>query len=82
MNKMSQNKLPLPPFDQESTLKKVRLAEDGWNSRDPLRVAQAYAVASRWRNRSEFINGRDPLTKSLTVNSLSSEALLVKSILT
>jgi nuclear transport factor 2 (NTF2) superfamily protein len=49
---------PLPPFTQESAAQKVRLAEDGWNSRDPEKVAQAYTLDSRWRNRSEFVNGR------------------------
>jgi uncharacterized protein len=49
---------PLPPFTVESAAQKVRLAEDAWNSRDPERVALAYAQDSRWRNRSDFINGR------------------------
>jgi len=49
---------PLPPFTLESASRKVRLAEDAWNSRDPARVAQAYTVDSRWRNRSEFLQGR------------------------
>jgi nuclear transport factor 2 (NTF2) superfamily protein len=49
---------PLPPFTQESATRKVRLAEDAWNSRDPEKVALAYTPDSRWRNRSEFINGR------------------------
>ena len=49
---------PLPPFTLESAVRKVRLAEDAWNSRDPERVALAYTEDSEWRNRSEFINGR------------------------
>ena len=49
---------PLPPFSRETAAQKVRLAEDGWNGRDPNQVARAYSVDSRWRNRSEFINGR------------------------
>jgi uncharacterized protein len=49
---------PLPPFDRESARLKVRLAEDGWNTRDPERVALAYSLDSRWRNRAEFANGR------------------------
>ena len=49
---------PLPPFTLESATQKVRMAEDGWNSRDPARVALAYSVDSRWRNRSEFLQGR------------------------
>ena len=57
---------PLPPFTRESAIQKVRLAEDGWNSRDPAKVALAYAVDSRWRNRAEFINGRDQIIAFLT----------------
>ena len=52
---------PLPPFDLETATQKVRMAEDGWNTRDPKRVAPAYSVDSRWRNRSEFIRGRDAI---------------------
>lgn len=52
---------PLPPFTRESAIQKVRLAEDAWNGRDPQKVALAYSVDSRWRNRSEFINGRDQI---------------------
>jgi uncharacterized protein len=49
---------PLPPFTQETAAQKVRMAEDAWNTRDPARVALAYAPDSRWRNRSEFLEGR------------------------
>ena len=49
---------PLPPFTRNSAIQKVRLAEDGWNTRDPEKVALAYSIDSRWRNRSEFVNGR------------------------
>ena len=49
---------PLPPFTRETAIHKVRLAEDAWNSRDPEKVSLAYTVDSRWRNRSEFVNGR------------------------
>lgn len=49
---------PLPPFTRESAIQKVRLAEDGWNSRDAGRVALAYSLDSRWRNRCEFLTGR------------------------
>jgi nuclear transport factor 2 (NTF2) superfamily protein len=52
---------PYPPFDLASATQKVRLAEDGWNTRDPDRVAQAYTVDSRWRNRSEFPQGREQI---------------------
>lgn len=56
---------PLPPFDAESAAKKARLAEDAWNSRDPARVALAYTVDSRWRNRDTFIVGRDAIVPLL-----------------
>ena len=49
---------PLPPFTLETAVLKTRLAEDAWNTRDPERVALAYTPDSRWRNRTEFINGR------------------------
>ncbi|MGA8152181.1 MAG: nuclear transport factor 2 family protein [Terriglobales bacterium] len=52
---------PLPPFTRETAVLKVRLAEDGWNSRDPEKVALAYSRESRWRNRSEFISGRQQI---------------------
>jgi nuclear transport factor 2 (NTF2) superfamily protein len=57
---------PLPPFTRETAIQKVRLAEDGWNSRDPAKVALAYSVDSRWRNRAEFANGRDEIIAFLT----------------
>ena len=49
---------PLPPFTRDTAILKVRLAEDAWNSRDAKRVALAYSVDSRWRNRTEFLQGR------------------------
>ena len=57
---------PLPPFDAESAAQKARLAEDAWNSRDPARVALAYTVDSRWRNRAEFLVGRESIEAFLT----------------
>jgi uncharacterized protein len=56
----------LPPFTRETAIQKVRLAEDGWNSRDPEKVALAYSLDSRWRNRSEFVNGRQDIIAFLT----------------
>jgi nuclear transport factor 2 (NTF2) superfamily protein len=50
---------PLPPFSYADAVQKVRMAEDAWNTRDPEKVALAYTVDTRWRNRSEFLNGRD-----------------------
>lgn len=57
---------PLPPFDAASAALKVRLAEDGWNSRDPARVALAYSADSAWRNRSTFLIGRPAIIDFLT----------------
>ncbi len=57
---------PLPPFDRASAIQKVRLAEDGWNSRDPAKVALAYSIDSVWRNRAEFLTGRDAIVQFLT----------------
>jgi Protein of unknown function (DUF1348) len=57
---------PLPPFTHETAIQKVRLAEDGWNSRTPEKVALAYTIDSRWRNRSEFVNGRQEIIAFLT----------------
>ena len=55
------NRPPVPPFTMETATHKVRLAEDGWNSRDPARVALAYTADSHWRNRTEFIEGRSAI---------------------
>jgi uncharacterized protein len=57
---------PLPPFDHDAAIKKVRLAEDGWNSRDPQKVSLAYSIDSSWRNRSEFVVGREAIVQFLT----------------
>ena len=57
---------PLPPFDRDGAERKVRMAEDAWNSKDPERVSLAYTEDSRWRNRSEFISGRDEIVEFLT----------------
>ncbi|MBT2229409.1 nuclear transport factor 2 family protein [Nonomuraea sp. NEAU-A123] len=56
---------PLPPFTRESAIEKVRLAEDGWNTRDPEKVALAYSKDSRWRNRAEFATGHDEIVAFL-----------------
>src|SRR5262249_49476004 len=57
---------PLPPFTADAAAQKVRLAEDLWNTRDPARVALAYSVDSRWRNRAEFLEGRQAIEAFLT----------------
>ncbi|MDW5265239.1 MULTISPECIES: nuclear transport factor 2 family protein [Acidobacteriaceae] len=62
---MAANVALVPPFTHEIAIQKVRLAEDGWNSRDPQRVSLAYSVDSRWRNRSEFVTGREQIVEFL-----------------
>ncbi|MEU6824178.1 nuclear transport factor 2 family protein [Streptomyces atriruber] len=57
---------PVPPFTRETAIEKVRLAEDGWNSRDPRKVALAYSEDSRWRNRAEFVTGREAIVGFLS----------------
>lgn len=54
-----EQKLPLPPFTMETAIQKVQLAEDAWNSQDPERVSKAYTLNTEWRNRTDFINGRE-----------------------
>jgi hypothetical protein len=56
---------PLPPFDRAAAIRKVRLAEDAWNGRDPERVALAYSPDSAWRNRAEFFTGREAIVAFL-----------------
>jgi nuclear transport factor 2 (NTF2) superfamily protein len=57
---------PLPPFTHATAVQKVRMAEDAWNTRDPVRVAAAYTIDSQWRNRAEFPRGRDEIVAFLT----------------
>jgi nuclear transport factor 2 (NTF2) superfamily protein len=57
---------PIPPFTEQSAIEKVRLAEDGWNSRDPAKVALAYTPDTRWRNRVEFVTSREEAQAFLT----------------
>lgn len=59
-------KYPIPPFTLESAKEKIQLAEDTWNSQDPLRIAQAYTIDCEWRNRHLFINGREEIIAFLT----------------
>jgi nuclear transport factor 2 (NTF2) superfamily protein len=62
---MSQIRPPLPPFTLETAAQKVRMAEDAWNTRDPVRVSLAYTEDSVWRNRSEFFTGREAIVEFL-----------------
>ncbi|RFC78060.1 nuclear transport factor 2 family protein [Streptomyces sp. AcE210] len=57
---------PVPPFTRETAIQKIRMAEDGWNSRDPHKVSLAYSEDSRWRNRSEFVTGREEIVEFLS----------------
>jgi hypothetical protein len=63
---MESPRLPLPPFDAQTAAQKVRMAEDAWNTRDPQKVALAYTMDSVWRNRSEFLAGREAIVQFLT----------------
>ncbi len=62
----SQVKPPLPPFTFETATEKVQLAENGWNSKDPVKVASAYTIDCQWRNRAEIFSGRDKIIEFLT----------------
>ena len=62
---MENQRPPLPPFTMDTALQKVQMAEDAWNSKDPERVSKAYTVDTEWRNRTEFINGRDEVVAFL-----------------
>ncbi|SNR96322.1 nuclear transport factor 2 family protein [Flavobacterium sp. ov086] len=61
-----EQKLPLPPFTYETALEKIQLAENAWNSQDPEKVSKAYTVDSEWRNRDQFVNGREEIILFLT----------------
>jgi nuclear transport factor 2 (NTF2) superfamily protein len=60
-----EKRFPIPPFNMETAQQKVQAAEDAWNTRDPERVALAYTIDTEWRNRTEFINGRDEVVAFL-----------------
>ncbi|MFX1738006.1 nuclear transport factor 2 family protein [Paraburkholderia sp. A1RI_3L] len=61
MTQSAETRPPVPPFTQETAIQKVRAAEDGWNTRDPERVSLAYTPQSVWRNRAEFVTGREQI---------------------
>ena len=61
-----EQKLPLPPFTYETAIQKIQVAEDAWNSQDPERVSKAYTLDSEWRNRDQFVNGREEIVRFLT----------------
>jgi len=62
---MTEQKHPLPPFTLETAKQKVQMAEDAWNSKDPVKVSKAYSIDTEWRNRISFINGRDEVIEFL-----------------
>ena len=66
MTSTPESRPPFPPFTTETATQKVRMAEDGWNGRNPQRVALAYTPDSEWRNRSEFPRGRAEIEAFLT----------------
>lgn len=63
---MENKRYPLPPFDMETALQKVQAAEDAWNTKDPEKVCLAYTIDTEWRNRTDFINGREEVKQFLT----------------
>lgn len=63
---MEEKRLPLPPFTAETAKQKIQMAEDAWNSKDPVRVSKAYTINSEWRNRNLFITGREEIVNFLT----------------
>lgn len=62
---MKESKLPLPPFTEVTAKEKIQFAEDAWNSQDPVRISMAYTMDSEWRNRSNFIMGREEIQSFL-----------------
>ena len=62
---MQEQKLPLPPFNEETAKQKVRMAENGWNIKDPQKISMAYSANSKWRNRNLFLNGREEIVSFL-----------------
>ncbi len=60
-----EKKHPLPPFNAETAKQKVQLAEDAWNSKDPVKISMAYSIDTEWRNRNQFINGRQEVQEFL-----------------
>lgn len=61
-----EKKMPLPPFTEETARQKVKMAQDAWNSKDPVKVSKAYTVDSKWRNRDEMFSGRKEIVRFLT----------------
>lgn len=62
---MENKRFPLPPFTKETAIQKVQMAEDAWNTKDPVKVSLAYTIDTEWRNRAEFVNGREEVQQFL-----------------
>ncbi len=62
---MTEKKFPLPPFTEATAKEKIQLAENAWNSQDPVKISMAYSMDSEWCNRSTFVNGREDIQKFL-----------------
>ncbi|AXT52458.1 nuclear transport factor 2 family protein [Aquimarina sp. BL5] len=62
---MMKKKFPLPPFTEETAKQKVQMAEDAWNSKDPIAISTAYSLETEWRNRNQFINGQEEVQEFL-----------------
>ena len=61
-----EQKHPLPPFTEETAKQKIQMAEDAWNAQDPVKISMAYSANSEWRNRNQFVNGRDEIVAFLS----------------
>jgi hypothetical protein len=61
-----EQKHPLPPFSLETVKEKIQLAENAWNSKDPIKISMAYSADTEWRNRNQFVNGRAEVQAFLT----------------
>ena len=67
-----EKKFPIPPFTEETARQKVQMAEDAWNSQDPVKVSKAYSLDTEWRNRNQFINGRQEVQEFWQINGQQS----------
>lgn len=76
--KTEEKRYPLPPFTMETALEKVQKAEDAWNTKDPEKVSKAYTIDSEWRNRGQFINGRQQIIEFLTEKWKKEKAYTLK----
>jgi len=78
MSIMDHQRPPLPPFTEETARQKIQMAEDAWNSKDPVRVSKAYTVDSEWRNRNVFLKGREEIVQFLKAKWQKEQAYRLK----